>query len=235
MPSYIIRLDDACPTMNHKNWIRMETLLDKYHIKPIVGVIPCNQDPDFAWPLDANFWEKAREWWGKGWTIALHGLHHKMFDHEAGKGYFQKSHGTHTEFAGLPLEQQYAILAEGIKILKENGITPACFFAPAHTYDANTVKALCEIPEIRFISDGYALRPYQKAGMIFVPSICDGPFTMPFGLYTYVFHPSVMKEDNFNRLEDFLVDNHAKVTDTSAALATVQSRQGALGCLLGAF
>lgn len=139
---------------------------------------------------------------------------------------------SYTEFVGLSLEQQRAILNTGLKQLKEKGVIPACFFAPAHTYDANTVKILCEMPEIRFISDGYALRPYQKAGMIFVPSICDGPFTMPVGLYTYVFHPSVMKEDNFNRLENFLAENHAKVTDTSTGLATVQSRQGALGWLL---
>ena len=31
MSHYVIRLDDACPTMNHANWNRMECLLDKYN------------------------------------------------------------------------------------------------------------------------------------------------------------------------------------------------------------
>lgn len=39
MSHYVIRLDDACPTMNHANWNRMEYLLDKYSVRPIVGVI----------------------------------------------------------------------------------------------------------------------------------------------------------------------------------------------------
>lgn len=231
MPSYIIRLDDACQTMNHDNWNRMETLLDRYNVQPIVGVIPDNQDTDFVWPADAAFWEKVRNWQNKGWTIALHGLHHKMFEHEPG-GYFQKSHGIHTEFAGVPLEQQRIILDKGMKILKENAVTPSCFFAPAHTYDVNTVKALCEIPEICFISDGYALRPYKKGGMVFVPSICDGPFTMPFGLYTYVFHPSVMKEENFKRLEFFLEKNQNKIVDVNGVLARAEKGQGVIGIML---
>ena len=55
MSHYVIRLDDACPTMNHANWNRMEYLLDKYSVRPIVGVIPENQDPDFAWENDKHF------------------------------------------------------------------------------------------------------------------------------------------------------------------------------------
>lgn len=55
MSHYVIRLDDACPTMNHANWNRMEYLLDKYSVRPIVGVIPENQDPDFAWKMISFF------------------------------------------------------------------------------------------------------------------------------------------------------------------------------------
>lgn len=87
MSHYVIRLDDACPTMNHANWNRMECLLDKYSIRPIVGVIPENQDPDFAWKNDKSFWERVHFWQEKGWSIAVHGLHHRMHEHEPGKGY----------------------------------------------------------------------------------------------------------------------------------------------------
>lgn len=79
---YCIRLDDACPQMNAEKWARIERILDKYKVRPIVGVIPENRDPDFVAVADENFWEKACEWQKKGWTIALHGLHHELHFHE---------------------------------------------------------------------------------------------------------------------------------------------------------
>lgn len=232
MSKYIIRLDDACPNMNHENWNRMEHLLDEYNVSPIVGVIPENRDSDFSWETDPDFWGKVGVWQKKGWTIALHGLHHTLQEHEPGRGYYQKSHSVHTEFAGISLDMQYKMLKKGIQIMEEHGIAPTCFFAPAHTYDTNTVRALRKCPEIQFVSDGYAIQAFRKDGMVFLPSICDGPFTMPFGLYTYVFHPSMMKEASFTRLEDFLKKNCGDIIDTTAALAYVRESQGIIGCLL---
>ena len=79
---YCLRLDDACPQMNTEKWARIERILDKYKVRPIVGVIPENRDPDFVAVADENFWKKACEWQKKGWTIALHGLHHELHFHE---------------------------------------------------------------------------------------------------------------------------------------------------------
>ena len=59
MLKFILRLDDACPTMNKSKWDRMEKLLDKYSIKPIVGIIPDNKDPEFCYGIDPYFWEKV--------------------------------------------------------------------------------------------------------------------------------------------------------------------------------
>lgn len=44
MNHYILRLDDTSEYMDVDKWQRMETLLDKYNIKPLVGIIPDNQD-----------------------------------------------------------------------------------------------------------------------------------------------------------------------------------------------
>ena len=44
MGKYILRLDDAAERMDIVKWNRMEVLLDKYNIKPLVGVIPKCQD-----------------------------------------------------------------------------------------------------------------------------------------------------------------------------------------------
>ena len=41
---YLIRLDDACPTTAWKKWEPFEELFDTTGVKPLVSVIPDNQD-----------------------------------------------------------------------------------------------------------------------------------------------------------------------------------------------
>ena len=56
---YLVRLDDACPTMDAVKWQRMETLLDAYEVKPMVGIIPHCQDPQLMLDEpDPHFWQK---------------------------------------------------------------------------------------------------------------------------------------------------------------------------------
>ena len=230
---YIIRLDDACPTMNHENWRRIEKLLDRYKIKPIVGVIPDNMDSDFKWEKDQKFWEHVRYWQKKGWCIALHGLHHKYTAVLSTKNYFQKCTSRKTEFSGISLDDQRIMIHKGIKIMRSHNIFPECFYAPSHTFDSNTVSALHE-EGIHFISDGYALYPYKKSNMIFIPSICNSPFPFPIGIFTYVFHPSFMKEGEFNRLKKFLeYCGRNCITFEDAILEkNIKNRQGLFGMLL---
>lgn len=227
-----MRLDDACPQMNHENWHRMEELLDKYQVKPLVGVIPDNHDPEFTWPEDERFWERARNWQDKGWTIAQHGCRH-LYLPEAKRRYFQKSHSLHTEWAGVDSEVQKEMMRKGYNLLRAHGLFPTGFFAPAHTFDANTVIACEMIPELKFISDGYGLMPYRKAGMTFLPSICDGPFLMKVsGIFTFVAHPSVMTTCAFMRWDKFLKQAADDVITVSAAMEKEKGCQGLIGnCL----
>lgn len=63
MSNFILRLDDACEKMDIENWSRMESLLDKYSIKPLVGVIPhCEDSMMEKYQTDMFFWEKAVSW-----------------------------------------------------------------------------------------------------------------------------------------------------------------------------
>lgn len=195
MLKFIIRLDDACPTMDDKKWLRIEKLLNKYQIKPIVGIIPDNQDKEFQYSLLKNFWEDIAPRWKKnGWIIAQHGLHHNL------------SKEIRTEFCGKSFEEQQKILTKGYNIMLEHNIKPVCFFAPAHTFDKNTVKAIKESKKYRFISDGYAFYPYKKQDVIFIPSVFDTPHKLlPFGVYTFIYHPNNMKEEDFKYLENFII------------------------------
>lgn len=231
-----MRLDDACSTMHHDNWHRMEALLDKYDVKPIVGVIPENHDPEFSWAEDESFWERVQNWQRKGWVIAQHGLYHVYQAEKPKCVYFQRSHSIHTEWAGRTEQEQIAMMQKGKSILLEHGVKPLAFFAPAHTFDAATVKACKKTDSNWFISDGYALQAYQKAEIVFLPSICDGPFQMKLsGTYTFVAHPSKMDELAFNRWESFLseVAGCNEIADVLAEAAKGKyNKQGLIGNFL---
>ena len=42
----LIRFDDICPTMNYGQWIKAKEIIDKFDIKPLLGVIPKCEDED---------------------------------------------------------------------------------------------------------------------------------------------------------------------------------------------
>ena len=41
---YIVRFDDICSTMRWKSWDKIEKLIISLDIKPIVAVVPDNED-----------------------------------------------------------------------------------------------------------------------------------------------------------------------------------------------
>lgn len=195
MLKYIIRLDDACPQMDEKKWNKIENLLDKYNIKPIVGIIPDNRDKEFNNEKIENFWEKyAKKWQEKHWIIAQHGLNHDL------------SETIRTEFKGKSLIEQLEILKKGYEILESKGICVDCFFAPAHTFDKNTVKACNKLKFYKFISDGCAFYPYKKNDVLFIPCVFDTPHKISSkGIFTFVYHPNKMVEKDLEYLENFIV------------------------------
>lgn len=205
MPRFIMRLDDACPKRDVAKWDRMESLLDKYGVKPLVGVIPDCQDPDMdCYAEDSDFWSKRiPSWQEKGWTLALHGYNHVFKTECGGINPVNKR----SEFAGVPLDEQKSMIADGVSILRRNGVNPQVFFAPAHTFDENTVKALQEVSDIKFISDTPANKPYFKYGMTFVPQQSGRVRNLPFHTVTFCYHPNTMNDFAFEQLENFLMQN----------------------------
>jgi len=203
---YIIRLDDACPTMNRKNWDRMENLLDKYKIKPMVAIIPDNKDEKLMVDeIDNDFWDKSREWQDKNWEIALHGYEHKY----ATKATSIVPINQYSEFAGVDLKKQKEKIREGIAIFKEQNLSCRLWIAPAHSFDENTIKALKSESDINIISDGIAFNTYWEHDMHWVPQQLWQVRKMPFGTWTICFHPDMMGEKAFERLETFL-EKHEK-------------------------
>lgn len=205
MRKYFIRLDDASEYMDVKKWNRMESLLKDYNIKPIVGIIPDNQDPDLVekYTKDKLFWNKVKEWQDAGWTLALHGYTHKFCSECGGINPVN----LRSEFAGVDLESQKEKIRKGNCILKQHNINAEIFFAPAHTFDENTLKALEEETSIRVISDTIANDVYYKEPFYFIPQQSGRVRNLPFRLTTFCYHPNNMNEIDFKELEDFCKKN----------------------------
>lgn len=204
MSKYILRLDDAAPRSNIENWNRMEQLLEQYNVKPLVGVIPNCKDPEMdEFSEDLGFWDRVKCWEKKGWMIALHGYEHLYCTENGGINPVN----ARSEFAGLSLVEQKKKIANGMAILKKEGIYPKVFFAPSHTFDKNTLVALKEESDIRIISDTVSDKPYSKYGMTFVPQQSGRVRELPFSVVTFCYHPNTMNNQDFVLLEEFLSRN----------------------------
>lgn len=204
---YLIRLDDACSTMDKAKWCRMEVLLDEFGVKPMVGVIPdCRDDKLKIICEDAKFWEDVLEWQRKGWSIAMHGYNHCYISDKGMHGL--NPMWERSEFSGVSLEIQRNKIRIGIEILKSKRLCPQFFFAPSHTFDENTLIALKEESDIRVVSDTIGRYPYKYGDFYFLPQITGHCFKFPFGgIYTFCFHPNTMRESDFKALENFLKVN----------------------------
>lgn len=206
MRRIILRLDDACERIDESNWNKIEEICDKYDIKPLVGIIPNCKDVEMnKYNFNDTFWSlRVNRWITKGWTIAMHGLNHYFKTNESGINPVNKK----SEFAGLSLNEQRQMINEGLKIFESHGVVPYVFFAPAHTFDNNTIDALSETKVITHISDTPAFDIYQAKGLTFVPQQSGIVRKLPFRTITFCYHPNTMKEEDFLKLERFAKKNH---------------------------
>lgn len=201
---FVFRLDDASEKMDISQWQKMEDLVDRYGIKPLVGVIPHCEDPMMdKYPIDTEFWAKVEKWQQKGWVIALHGYNHVCTTKDGGINPVNKR----SEFAGVSYELQLKKIKEGVEVFRRHGIEPRVFFAPSHTFDNETVKALKEASQIRIISDTWAWNSYCKDGITYIPQQSGQVRNVPFKLSTFCYHPNTMKHEDFIKLESFLNEN----------------------------
>ena len=72
-----VRIDDITPDMDWEKFRRLETLLDKYHIAPLLGIVPDNQDSNLMRDsVMPDFDNQIKKWEAKGWVLAMHGWKH---------------------------------------------------------------------------------------------------------------------------------------------------------------
>ena len=59
----LIRMDDIAENMNWRLMKKCELLFDKHNIKPVLGVISNNKDPDLQkHESNERFWDQIRAW-----------------------------------------------------------------------------------------------------------------------------------------------------------------------------
>ena len=208
MGKYLLRLDDACDTMNIKKWSRIEEILDKYKILPLIALIPSNKDPNMIKQNRmSNFRDIVESWKNKGWEIGQHGYDHCYLNNSGGINPVN----FRSEFAGVSLEGQLEKIQIGKKItLKEYNIESNIFIAPSHTFDENTIIALKK-NNIFKVSDGKFLYPCKYKDIIFIPQQFGDFRKILFpGVWTFFYHPNEMQENDFIKFEKFIQKNKDK-------------------------
>ena len=202
---YILRLDDSCSTQKKENWDKIEAILDKLNIKPIVAVIPFNKDKNLLMDHeDHHFWEKVKNWERKGWEIALHGHSHNY--HKVNKKDMILPFYDRSEFGGLDLKKQCELMRESYMHFLEKEINPNIWIAPSHTFDKNTLIALKKSTNIKFVSDGIALEPFKFMDLLFLPQQLWEPKKKILGVWTICIHPNTMNKESLKNFQEIISD-----------------------------
>src|SRR6516225_5116488 len=152
--------------MNWAVWEPVEAVLQKFAVKPVMSVIPDNQDQALRiCPPAQGFWDRVRAWQARGWSIGLHGYQHLYATRNAGlMGIKPRS-----EFSGLALAEQRLKLRRAVDVFESQSVTPKVWVAPGHSFDETTLRVLRDLG-IGCVSDGFSLYPHLDSyGMVWVP------------------------------------------------------------------
>tara|TARA_B100001063_G_scaffold240588_2_gene265823 strand:- start:582 stop:1346 length:765 start_codon:yes stop_codon:yes gene_type:complete len=205
----LIRMDDISENMNWRLMDKCEHLFDQHKIKPLLGVIPDNQDPELLkYPKNSKFWERVNDWSKKGWEITMHGCNHVYTENSDKSDIF--NYGGNSEFFGLEYKVQLQKIKIGINKFENNKIKIRSFFAPNHIYDINTLRALKE-SDVKIIIDGYGLFPYFKHELLFIPQLFYKEIILPFGIQSTQLHINYWDDKYFKNFENFIKKNEMKI------------------------
>jgi hypothetical protein len=214
-PQYLLRFDDLCPTVSHPRWQRFLPLIEEFGLRPILAVVPDNQDRDLILsPPDPEFWARMRAMEATGAAIALHGYHHLCLS----QGESLLPLHRHSEFAGVEEETQSEWISEGLGILRGQGLHPGIFVAPRHGFDQATLRALGQ-QGIQLLSDGFARLPFTRGGLTWIPQQLWGPVEKSKGLWTICVHSNSATDAQVAQLHAFVREHAATFTSVGRVLA----------------
>ena len=219
---YLVRFDDICPTMNWSAWETIEAHLQRHAVKPILAVVPDNQDPKLMVdPPRENFWDRVRQWQAQGYTIALHGYQHRYVNRNPGLMRLTPQ----SEFAGLPAAEQEAKLRAALAIFAREGVRVDAWVAPSHSFDRATVGILARLG-ISVISDGLWHRPFTDGqGTTWIPQQLWAFRARPEGVWTVCCHHNDWSERRIEAFGESLRAYASRLTDVPAVVARYGGRR----------
>jgi predicted deacetylase len=189
---YLLRFDDLCPTMSKERFERFREIIERHQLQPILGVVPDNQDPELIRDeADPTFWDRMCALQSAGSVVAMHGYRYLCLSN----GRSIVGLCSRSEFAGVPREIQRHWIHTGLVLLRERGLNPRLFVAPRHGFDSTTIQVLTE-EGLPFLSDGFAQRPFSRAGVCCIPQQLWAPIEKRRGLWTICIHTSTASDDS---------------------------------------
>lgn len=225
-----IRLDDITPDMDWDKFYNFKKLLDQYQIKPLIGVVPDNQDSNLhKEEKRQEFWQYIRQLQEEGWVVALHGYRHLYSTNKS--GLFPLNN--FSEFAGVPLEKQREMLQNGTEILKGYGIQTSVFMAPGHSFDKNTLLVLKELG-YSYLTDGFGKQPYSRKGVTFLPISFSRKRSLERqkGATTFVYHLNEMSEESYRNQVRFFEEYQDKLISYSRFMELAAKKRKLFGNIM---
>ena len=110
-----------------------------------------------------------------------------------------------------------------MKKFYDEQITIRVFFAPNHSYDENTFKALKECG-IKEVIDGYGLFPYTENGIRFIPQLFYKLIFLPYGIQSTQIHINGWGSEDLVNFEKFIRNNKDKILNYNQAI-NVEKRE----------
>jgi hypothetical protein len=215
---YLLRFDDLCPTMSGERFESFLAILNRYSLKPILAVVPDNQDPELKIDApDPQFWDRMRELESAGATIAMHGYRHLC----ASRGKSILGLHSMTEFAGVDEQTQRQWIRAGLAILRGHHLNPRLFVAPRHGFDRATLRALVA-EGLPFLSDGFATRPFTCQNVVWIPQQLWEPVNKSAGLWTICIHTNTASAALAQKLDGFLATNAERFSSFDDVIRGIQ-------------
>lgn len=212
---YLLRVDDLCPTVDREPWLRLASLILELNLKPILAVVPDNQDPELRISEpDESFWDQMRAMEQAGAAIALHGYQHRAESRGRSLVPLQRE----SEFAGVFGPIQRTWIQAGLEILHLHRLNPRLWVAPRHGFDCNTLEALLA-EGISVLSDGFARKPFLLGGFTWIPQQLWAPIEKRAGLWTICLHVNTITVQQFDEFAVFARKHIAQFTSVAEALS----------------
>lgn len=205
MTYYVIRFDDINPRMNWQRFNKLKSIINKYKIKSILGVVPKCEDQSISkFTENKNYISHLQRMKADGDLIAQHG-----FTHIANSKYKNLfGMGGESEFAGLDYQTQYEKIYKGKNILIKNKLWQPIFMAPYHSFDKTTLKVLRNLG-FELLTDGFSRYPYKLYGMKFIPQLSSMPLPTYLPLISQLcIHINTINDAKLNILIGFIEKNN---------------------------